>query len=48
MDYEDPYDYRKSMPKREKSRKKRLHRYQLLMNKKKEYDQNNEQCQGQG
>lgn len=37
MDYEDQeFDYRKSMPKKEKRRKKLLHRIQVLRNKNKE------------
>jgi hypothetical protein len=36
MDYEDQeFDYRKSMPKKEKRHKKLLHRIQVLRNKKK-------------
>ena len=33
---EDEFDYRKSMPKREKKRRKILHKIQVLRNKKKE------------
>lgn len=37
MKYEDDeFDYRKSMPKREKKRRKILHKIQVLRNKKKE------------
>jgi hypothetical protein len=37
MDYEDKeFDYRKPMPKKEKRRRKLLHRIQVLRNKKKE------------
>lgn len=36
MDYEDQeFDYRKPMPKKEKLRRKLLHRIQVLRNKKK-------------